>query len=100
MKRKFRFTRRALNDLSAAQEWYHLRDPKLADLLLIDVHAIATEILQHPQRFREIAPGTRAVRCRRFPYRIYYEIFEGVVVIKSVYHTSRDPRRWNDPDRD
>jgi toxin ParE1/3/4 len=99
MKRRFRLTRRALNDLAAAQDWYHARDPKLADLLLIDVHETTNKIVEHPQRFPEIDVNTRGTLCRQFPYRLYYEVRDDVVVIKAIYHTSRDPGRWDDSDR-
>jgi hypothetical protein len=46
-----------------------------------------------------IEPGVRAIGCVGFPYRIYYEIRAGKIVIRAVYHTARDPSRWADEDR-
>src|SRR3954465_14322008 len=99
MKRRFRLTRRAFNDLATAQDWYHNRDPKLADLLLIDVYETANRIAEHPGRFPEVDAGTRATLCRQFPYRLYYEMRDDVVVVKAIYHASRNPGSWDNSDR-
>jgi toxin ParE1/3/4 len=31
-----------------------------------------------------------------FPYCVYYREVEGSVVILSVFHTSRDPKEWQE----
>jgi hypothetical protein len=31
---------------------------------------------------------------RRFPYAIFYEYAGGKVFIYSIFHTSRDPKKW------
>ena len=50
--------------------------------------------------FAELEPGIRGVLCKKFRYRVYFEVAANEVVVLAVYHTSRDPAQWNDADRD
>jgi toxin ParE1/3/4 len=94
------FTDRALRDLASARAWYDRQDPKLGNQFIDDVLAAIRVARTRPISFPEIANGIRGVRCSRFPYRVYYDVQADRIQIAAVYHTARDPSRWNDPDRE
>ncbi|HEV2292886.1 MAG TPA: type II toxin-antitoxin system RelE/ParE family toxin [Tepidisphaeraceae bacterium] len=90
-------SRRAVRDIELAQDWYDGKSIQLEffDDVLLSIRAAR----QHPLRYPEVEPGVRGVRCGRFPYRIYYEVRANKIMIRAVYHTSRDPKLWDDPNR-
>ena len=100
MKRSFRLSRRANRDVEAVREWYDKQDAGLGNQFLDDLNATFSIICERPKSFPQVKPGIRATRCSRFPYRIYFEVFADRIDILAVYHTARNPRRWNDPDRE
>ena len=55
---------------------------------------------EHPEHFPEMKPGVRGVGCIGFPYRVYCEVLVDRIVVRAVYHTGRDPDRWDAEDRD
>jgi plasmid stabilization system protein ParE len=38
----------------------------------------------------------RRVILRRFPYGVFYEIHGDEVVVLACFHSSRDPREWQE----
>jgi plasmid stabilization system protein ParE len=95
----YRFTHRAERDLLSARRWYNRQDVDLGARFAKDVGSAIEFIRKKPDALVQLADGTRAIRCRDFPYRIYYRIDRQIIVVLAVYHTSREPGRWDDPHR-
>ena len=93
-------TPRAARDIAAGRDWYESRELNLGDRFMDAVLQAVRRARENPERFSEVMAGIRAVGCRRFPYRVYYETLANRIVVRAVYHTSRDPNRWADEDRD
>ena len=49
---------------------------------------IADSPLAYPERYR----GARRILLRRFPYVLWYQPFESLVVVLACVHGKRDPR--------
>ena len=47
-----------------------------------------------PQRFPVGPKGIRRALLRRFPYMILFRATDDAIHIIAVFHTSRDPVRW------
>ena len=92
-------SRRAVRDIETAQDWYDLKNLQLGNEFFDEVLLAIRAAREHPLSYPEIEPGVRGVRCARFPFRVYYEVKVDRVVIRAVYHTSRHPALWDDPDR-
>ena len=63
---------------------------------MLDAVAVARE---RPESCPAVGGRTRAIRCRRFPYRVYFRVEPDRILILAVYHTAREPDRWDDGSR-
>lgn len=98
--RPFILTNRAESDVRAARSYY---DQTGADLgnRFIDAVQVAIDVArQRPESCPGVGAGVRALRCERFPYRVYFRVVTDRVIILAVYHTARDPDGWNDASRE
>ena len=89
----------AERDFVAARRWYDHQSAELGDDFIDDVVAAIERACQNPEAYVEIEEGIRAVSCRRFPYRVFYAIAGDRIKVLAVYHTARDPDRWDDQTR-
>ena len=51
-------------------------------------------IAASPRLHRVVYKNVRKAVVQRFPYILLYHEESGEVVVISVFHTSRDPARW------
>ena len=96
----YKVSERAERDMRNARHWYDQIGQTLGDRLLDAIYDVIRAARERPNSFPAIEEGIRVARCRRFPYRIYFAIADDVINVLAVYHTSRDPERWNDSQRD
>ncbi|CAD0004764.1 type II toxin-antitoxin system RelE/ParE family toxin [Flavobacterium salmonis] len=70
--------------------WYRNTHPKLAirfnDCFKKSLAIIKTD----PFLFQIKYDSIRIIFFKTFPYAIHYSIYENCIVIKSIFHTSRD----------
>ena len=98
--RSYEFTERAARDLESTEEWYSKQGEGLGREF-VDAVVQAIDIARgRPFSCPEIERGVRGIRCTRFPYRVHFEVLPDRIDVLAVYHTARDPHRWNDPDRE
>jgi len=93
-------TERAVQDIASARDWYDRRRIDLGNKFLDTVLASIAAARERPTSGPEVRRGVRAVLCRRFPYRVYFEVKPDRIIVLAVYHTARDPHKWDDPQRD
>ena len=91
---------RAVRDLASARDWYDEKAIDLGDRFLDAALLAIRAARERPSSFPEVRSGVRAVRCRKFPYRVYFEVADNRLVVLAVYHTARDPQRWEDLSRE
>ena len=76
----------AEQDLTAAHGWYERKTAGLGDQFL-DEFALAMQSLERdPKRERLYYLNFRRVIVRRFPYKIFYQVFERRVVVFRILH--------------
>jgi plasmid stabilization system protein ParE len=97
---RYEFSERAAKDFDAAVEWYK-RQPTNLGRAVVDAIVQAIDVARsRPLSCPEIEEGVRGVRCVRFPYRVHFEVLPDRIRLLAIYHTSREPQRWDDPDRE
>lgn len=70
--------------------WYKAIHPKLAIRFNDSFKRSIAIIKTNPLLFQIRYDNIRIVFLKTFPYAIHYSIYESSVVIKSIFHTSRD----------
>lgn len=93
-------------EIEEATEWYESREPDLGVAFVEAVAALFGRIERTPQQFAPIntrEPYRRAL-VARFPYHVFFEVFDDSVVVIAVAYESRRPGYWRsrhraNPDR-
>ena len=81
-------------DLNQAVQWYEARKPGLGAKFLANVTATVEEIVRMPEIHRTVERQYRRGLVKRFPYAVFYDLVGDTITIFGVFHTSRDPSRW------
>lgn len=84
----------AEQDLSDAAVWYEEQLLGLGHQFLDEVLVAFSSITQAPLMYPIIHRNTRRALIHRFPFGVYCQVVNTVIVILAVMHGSRDPRRW------
>ena len=90
------FRPEAERDLTEAYGWYEDQRVGLGEEFLSCVEAAIESVKRNPEMYERLHGEVRRVLTRRFPFGIFF-IFEGnQIVVISVFHASRDPKKWED----
>jgi plasmid stabilization system protein ParE len=81
-------------EIDDAYDWYEQRRPRLGRDFLDEVERVLAEITANPARFGFADADIREGLLTRFPYAIYYRVLADRIRVLAVFHTSRDPSRW------
>jgi plasmid stabilization system protein ParE len=81
-------------EIDDAHSWYEQQRPGLGRDFLDEVEHVLTEITANPARYGFADTDIREGLLNRFPYAIYYRVLTDRIRVLAVYHTSRDPSRW------
>jgi hypothetical protein len=77
-------------DLKECVEWYKNINPKLAQRFLQSFKEGITLIRREPLHFQIRYDDVRIMMLTTFPYLIHYTLYQNTIVIKALYHSSRD----------
>lgn len=89
---KVRYTPRAFSDLEGIRTYISQHNPAAAGRVVALIEKIATRLGDFPesgQRSDEL--DARVVFSTQYPYRIYYRIASGEVLILHIRHAARRP---------
>ena len=87
-----RFTPRAFSDLDAIRTYISQFNPDAAGRVVSLIEKIALRLGDFPESGQPTdEPDARVVFSRRYPYRLYYRIDGGDIVIVHIRHTARRP---------
>ena len=84
----------AAADIDEAFLWYEGQRPGLGHEFLATAQAVIDAISEHPLRYPVIRRNTRRALLRRFPYSVYFRVYDEVIVVVACMHARRNPRRW------
>ncbi|MDX2081103.1 MAG: type II toxin-antitoxin system RelE/ParE family toxin [Terrimicrobiaceae bacterium] len=82
--------RRAQNDLRRAHDYYEERRPGLGGEFLADMTEALLRLEASPERFPVYYRDFRRVLTRRFPYKIFFRIIGGQIIVFRVLHGAQD----------
>lgn len=89
-----RFTHEAEADLSDAARWYARQARGLDTEFVRAVQGALAVIERNPAVFPVVRRDARKALMRRFPYCLLYVPRGLDIVVIAVYHTSRDPLKF------
>lgn len=81
-------------ELDEAAAWYSGRSRGLGAEFVRVVDAAFSVIQRNPLQFPQVHGEVRRVVVRRFPYTILFTASDEEIVVFSVFHSRRDPKRW------
>jgi toxin ParE1/3/4 len=83
-------------EMADAFDWYEDRVPGLGSEFLLCVDAVLSAIQRTSQQYPRIYKSARRALSRRFPYEIIFGEDDERVVVLSVFHAKRNPKRWQE----
>jgi toxin ParE1/3/4 len=86
--------RRALRELQQAHDWYEAQREGLGEDFLRACDRTMFDLAEQPLRFPVLHADVRRALLVRFPYAVLFRTRANQVVVLSVLHQARDPRRW------
>ena len=81
-------------ELLDARDWYEEQCAGLGEAFASEVDMVLARIVQTPLAYPRVQDETRRALIRRFPYAIYFQTMSDEIVVLSVIHGRRHPRRW------
>src|SRR3954462_14908060 len=92
--RSLRLRKAAQDDIEGALEWYRRQSRTAALRFLIAVDEALGSLREQPERFPVVAGTLRRTFLRRFPYAVYFKVYERTISVVGVVHGHRHPRTW------
>ena len=86
----------AENDLTEAALWYEDHDDGLGLELTVEIRSAIQRAIQNPRAYPQLRrrPEVRRILSHRFPYRIFYIVREGAIIVFAVLHAARHDHHW------
>jgi toxin ParE1/3/4 len=77
-------------DLREAYDWYEHKRGGLGEEFLLSIAEALSRLEAHPDRYLVYYQGFRRIMAEGFPYKIFYQIENRVVIVFRVLHAARD----------
>lgn len=85
-------------DIKEIALWYGGKQRELGKKFTNTVKNEVSIIHKNPHLYQIRYDDVRVALTEMFPYSIHFTIYDTVIVIKAVYHTSRNSKIWVDRD--
>jgi plasmid stabilization system protein ParE len=92
--RALRLRKTARDEIEDAFEWYRRQSLTAALRFLVAVDEALGAIRDRPEGFPVVTGELRRALLRRFPYAVYFKIYERTISVVGVVHGHRHPRTW------
>jgi plasmid stabilization system protein ParE len=77
-------------DFRKSFQWYNEINPKLATRFQLSFRESISILRKNPLQFQIRYDDVRVIMLTTFPYLIHYTINKEKIIIKAIYHSSRD----------
>ena len=94
MTRELIFRSEAELDLEDALRWYDQFDDDLPDQFLGALDDVLDEVQLYPRMYPVVDLDIRKAPLNRFPYGIFYIVYEDEIAVIGIVHDRRDPEVW------
>ncbi|MEX0996626.1 MAG: type II toxin-antitoxin system RelE/ParE family toxin [Flavobacteriaceae bacterium] len=84
----------AQDDFTESRNWYRKINSSLSARFTKDFKETIQSIKENPIKYQIRYENIRVKLLRKFPYLIHYSIENDLILIKALFHTSRDHRNW------
>jgi plasmid stabilization system protein ParE len=84
----------AENDIREAFLWYEDQKDNLGSTFEDYVNKAVDSIQSNPLKTQVRYGSTRVFFLKKFPYGIHFQINENHILIVAVFHTSKEPEKW------
>ena len=89
----YEFKEEAKKDIVDSAAWYRNKSEGL-DIRFIDsIEVTIKKILQNPDIGIKVYKDFRQISIKNFPFLLVYEVEAATIIIYTVFHTSRNPKR-------
>jgi plasmid stabilization system protein ParE len=82
-----------VRELTEAAEWYEERAEGLGRRFIQAVESTLEVVRRNPLTYQKMQFDARRARVRQFPYSVIYRLSADEIVVLSIWHNSRNPRR-------
>ena len=96
MNRQFLIRPEAEAEIAEAFNWYEDQVVGLGEAFLLCLDAAFSAIVRNPLQFPRVHSIVRCALMRRFPYEIFFVNDTERIVVLSVFHAKRNPKRWKE----
>lgn len=86
----------AFLDIDEAVLWYEEQQKGLGKRLFIAIKNELAIIRKSHFKYVIRYDDIRTALPKTFPYLIHFSNKDNTIIVKAVYHTSRDSEKWND----
>jgi len=94
VKFKVLILKEAQDDFAESRNWYRKIIPALAIRFTKDFKETIKSIQENPIKYQIRYDNNRVRLLRKFPYLIHYSVENDLILIKALFHTSRDHSKW------
>lgn len=92
--REYRILQDAADELTDSVEFYENSSTGLGGEFLTEFDLAMSLICEMNEAWSKVDDYFRRYHMRRFPFVILYRSEEGIIIVTSVFHTSRKPNQW------
>ncbi|MBV6403395.1 MAG: hypothetical protein GFGODING_00133 [Flavobacteriales bacterium] len=85
---------RASDEFIESYLWYEQQRNGLGEEFHDEVEEHFAFLRERPEGFAKWRGPYKKINLKRFPYIIVFRVVKDAVVVFSVFHTRRDPKRW------
>ncbi len=84
---------RALEEIELSKQWYEDHLPGLGDRFIKSIDLKLKDISNSPEHYSKKRINFCEAQIYNFPFLIIYEIWDDIIIVHSVFHTSRNPAK-------
>jgi plasmid stabilization system protein ParE len=84
----------AAADVEDAYNWYEQQRDGLGSEFLAELRRSVVALQRRPELAAILHRDTRRLLLSRFPYALYYRIFDDRIIVVACLHGRRAPRVW------
>lgn len=94
MKSIVQFRPDAETDVADAAAWYESQSAELGAEFLDEILSTCNDIAENLELCPVVYRKTRRAVIHKYPFGIYLRVENGLAIIVTVMHGSRDPNNW------